>query len=51
MLIPLNEIRLVYEKITKKSLEGGTTVVIFCSYEVDSLCACHILSVNEFFEA
>jgi len=44
MLIPLHEIRIVFEKISKKSLDGGTSVVIFCSYEVDSLCATRILT-------
>ena len=45
MLIPLHEIRIVFEKISKKSLDGGTSVVILCSYEVDSLCAVQILTV------
>ena len=45
MLIPLNDIKICYQKIIKKSLNGGTTVIIFVSYEVDSLCAAHILSV------
>ena len=46
MLLPLSEIRLIFEKITKKSIEGGTTVVILCSYEVDSICAVYILTVS-----
>jgi len=45
MLIPLHEIRIVFEKISKKSLDGGTSVVILCSYEIDSLCATQILTV------
>jgi len=44
MLIPLHEIRIVFEKISKKSLDGGTSVVILCSYDVDSLCATQILT-------
>ena len=48
MLIPVNEIRLIFEKISKKALEGGTTVVILCSYEVDSLGAAQILTVTFF---
>lgn len=46
MLLPLSEIRLIFEKITKKSIDGGTTVVILCSYEVDSLCSVYILTVK-----
>lgn len=46
MLIPLHEIRIIFEKISKKSLNGGTSVVILCSYDVDSLCAVQIFTVS-----
>ncbi len=49
MLIPLHEIRIIFDKIAKKSLDGGTSVVILCSYEVDSLCAVQILTVDIIF--
>ena len=44
MLIPLSQIRKVFDEIHQSSLSGGTTIWIFVSYDADSICSCIILS-------
>lgn len=46
MLFRVDDIQILFNKIQKKALKGGVTVVIFVSYEIDSLCAAHILTVT-----
>lgn len=45
MIIPLGHIKIIYEKILKKSLKHNSTVIILVSIELDSLCATSILAV------
>jgi hypothetical protein len=46
MLIPLADIKIIFDKLLKRSAGTGETVVILVSFDVDSLCAAIILSVQ-----
>merc|ERR1712156_813056 len=44
MLLNLTSINKCFEKIMKKAQKGMSTIVILVAYDIDSFCACHILT-------
>ncbi len=45
MLITLESLHICYQKIVKRGVRGGTTVVIFVANDADALCAARILTL------